>query len=230
MPDSSPANDALSMLAAMPTFSAVEEDTLAALARAASRHSYGPGEIVFLEGEPCAGLYVVESGWLKSSKIAASGREQVLRLVGPGEAFNEIGVLAGSPNLGTVTALEAATIWLLRRATVVEYLERDPRFALRLTKNLAQRVLHLMALVEDLSLRSVEARLAGLLLQQAVEGAVHRRRWATQAEMAARLGTVPEVLGRALRSLADEGLVHVERRQIQILDAAGLKAKSFAND
>ncbi len=228
MPDTSAARDTLQVLAAIPSFAGVEAETLAALARAASRRSYEPGEIVFLEGEPCGGLYVVESGWLKSSKIAASGREQVMRFVGPGETFNEIGVLAGAHNLVTVTALEAAVVWLLRRTTVVEWLQRDPRLALRITENLAQRVLHLIALVEDLSLRSVEERLAQLLLQHAVDGTVHRRRWATQAEMAARIGTVPEVLGRALRELAEEGLIRVERQQIQILDAAGLKAKALS--
>jgi CRP/FNR family transcriptional regulator len=78
-------------------------------------------------------------------------------------------------------------------------------------------------MVEDLSLRSVEARLARLLLEQAQGESVRRRRWATQAEMASRLGTVPDVVNRALRKLAEEGLIHVERHQIQILDQEGLK-------
>jgi CRP/FNR family transcriptional regulator len=86
-------------------------------------------------------------------------------------------------------------------------------------------VLNLLALVEDLSLRTVEERLVRMLLEQADEGILHRRRWATQTEMAARLGTVPDVLNRALRSLAEEGLIQVKRHQIQILDRQGLEAK-----
>jgi Mn-dependent DtxR family transcriptional regulator len=69
----------------------------------------------------------------------------------------------------------------------------------------------------------VEARLARLLLEQAQGDSVQRRRWATQAEMAARLGTVPDVVNRALRKLSEAGLIHVERHQIQILDQEGLK-------
>ena len=49
-----------------------------------------------------------------------------------------------------------------------------------------------------------------------------RQRWATQAEMAARLGTVPDMVNRALRKLAEAGMIHVERQQIQILDKEGL--------
>ncbi len=87
--------------------------------------------------------------------------------------------------------------------------------------------MYLLSLVEDLSLRTVEARLARLLLEQSRGGTVQRRRWATQSEMAARLGTVPDVLNRALRSLVDEGLIQVERHQIQILDLQGLEARAM---
>ena len=90
--------------------------------------------------------------------------------------------------------------------------------------DLAGRGMHLIRLVEDLSLRSVEARLARLLLENADGDLVLRRQWATQAAMAARLGTVPDMVNRALRKLAERGLIGVGRQQIQILDKEGLKA------
>ena len=79
-------------------------------------------------------------------------------------------------------------------------------------------------MVEDLSLRSVEARLARILLEKAEGDAVQRHRWATQAEMSSRLGTVPDVLNRALSKLAEKEMIRVERHQIQILNAMGLKS------
>jgi CRP-like cAMP-binding protein len=88
---------------------------------------------------------------------------------------------------------------------------------------------HTISLIEDLSLRSVTARLAKLLLLQLADNqqtVIQRHPWATQAEMAARLGTVPDVINRALRSLSEEGLIQVDRRQIIILDRAGLAAKA----
>jgi CRP-like cAMP-binding protein len=113
-----------------------------------------------LEGDPCAGLYVVQEGWLKSVKVSPAGREQVVRFIGPGETFNEVGLLADTPNQVTVIALEAATVWLIRRDVLVRLLEADRRLARAITQNLANRVLHLMSLIEDLSLRTVESRLA----------------------------------------------------------------------
>ncbi len=73
------------------------------------------------------------------------------------------------------------------------------------------------------------ARLAKLLLLQLTDDqqtAIPRHHWETQAEIAARLGTVPDVIHRALRSLESEGLIQVERQRIVILDRNGLAAKA----
>jgi CRP/FNR family transcriptional regulator len=220
-------SDITHMLSALAYFDGLEPGTVQAIARSAIDRHYDPDEIVFLEGEPCAGLYVVEKGWLKSVKMSPAGREQVVRFVGPGETFNEVGVLADAPNQVTVIALEPSIVWLIRHEALTRLLEADRRLARTVTQNLARRVLHLMSLVEDLSLRTVESRLARLLLEQAGEGAIQRHRWATQAEMAARVGTVPDVLNRALRKLGDEGLIRVERHQIQVLDREALEARAM---
>lgn len=220
-------SSAIKALTAIPYFAKLDAQLLQMLARAAVRRAYEPSEVVFLEGEPCAGLFIVESGWLKSLKMSPKGREQILRLVGAGEAFNEISVLLSSPNLVTVVALERSVVWVIQCDTFLQLLDQYPPLARIITQNLAQRVLNLLSLVEDLSLRPVEARLARLLLEQSANK-VQRHRWATQAEMASRLGTVPDVLNRALRSLVEQELIAVERHQIKILDRKGLEAKSAA--
>jgi CRP-like cAMP-binding protein len=94
--------------------------------------------------------------------------------------------------------------------------------------NMADRIAYLAGLVADLSLHSVEVRLARLLLEEASDGALVRQSWMTQAELAARLGTVPDVLNRALRSLADLGLIRVDRRRITILDRPALAQRAQA--
>ena len=78
-------------------------------------------------------------------------------------------------------------------------------------------------LVADLSLRTVEARLARLLLEEAEDGVLDRHRWATQAEIAARVGTVTDVVNRALRNFVSDGLIYMERRKITLLDTQALR-------
>jgi CRP/FNR family transcriptional regulator len=220
-------NSILRLLSAVPSLAGLKPPALEQIARHAVRREYEEGQIVFLEGEPAVGLYVVESGWLKAIKLSSSGREQVLRVVGPGDAFNEVALFIESPNPATVVALEPASVVLIRREPLLQLLDEHPAIARIAAQQLAQRVLYLLTIIEDLSLRPVEARLARLLLEQAVAGVIHRRRWATQSEIAARIGTVPDVLSRAIRNLTEEGLIQVERHQIRILDPEGLKARAL---
>ena len=196
----------------------MDAQTLEAIARAAVRRKYEAGQTVFFEGQPSAGLFVVQKGYLKSVKISTGGREQVIRVVGPGDVFNAIGVLASSTNPGTVIALEPATLWIIERESLLHILDEHPALAGMIIQTLAARVQRLMKQVEDLSLRSVEERLARLLMEESSQGVVPRRKWDTQAEMAARLGTVTDVLNRSLRRMEDKGLIEVERDQIRILD------------
>jgi CRP/FNR family transcriptional regulator len=91
-------------------------------------------------------------------------------------------------------------------------------------QDLAGRVLHLITLVEDLSLRKVESRFARLLLEEALENIIPRQRWATQPEIAARLGTVPDVVSRAIRKMTELGILQVTRSEITILDREKLSA------
>lgn len=214
---------AAGLLRAVSYFAGLNAADQEAVAQAAIRRVYDAGQVILLEGEPCAGLYVVESGWLKVIKIGIDGREQVLQTLGPGDAFNAISVFTDAPNQATVIALETAQVWIVRRELLLRMVDEHPALARHLVKDLAGRVMHLVRMVEDLSLRPVEARLARLILEQAEGELIQRRRWATQAEMAARLGTVPDMINRALRKFATAGLIRVERQQIRILDRAQLR-------
>ncbi len=214
----------LELLLSVPYLGGVDAATLTAIGEAAVLRKYDAGQTIFIEGEASAGLFIVQDGYLKSVKVSMSGREQVVRVVGPGDVFNAIGVLASETNPGTVIALEDSTVWTIERTALLRLLDEHPALGGMIIQSLAMRVQQLMQQVEDFSLRSVEERLARLLIEEAVEGTVMRRKWDTQAAMAARLGTVTDVLNRSLRRLTDDGIVEVERDQICILDFDKLKA------
>ncbi|MCB0016174.1 MAG: Crp/Fnr family transcriptional regulator [Anaerolineales bacterium] len=151
-------------------------------------------------------------------------REQILRFLEPGETFNEIGVFADQANPATAIALEPAGIWLIRREALLDLLQERPDFGQHVLTKMADRMLYLVSLVTDLSLRPVTGRLARLVLENTTDDILHRPRWFTQAELAARLGTVPDVIQRSLRNLEKDGHIVVERHQIRILDREALLA------
>ena len=206
----------------VPYFAGLDAAALCELASLATWHEYASGAVIFLERDVNTGLYAVQEGWVKVVKFSLDGREQVLRYFGPGEIFSEIGIFMARPNPATAIALERSALWRLHRSTLQPLFSAQPALLLHVMANMADRIAHLAELVADLSLHTVEVRLARLLLEFAADGTLERQAWLTQAELAARLGTVPDVLSRALRILADGGLIRFDRRQITILDRPGL--------
>lgn len=163
---------------------------------------------------------------MKLVKYSGDGREQVLRYLGPGDAFNEIAMFLSRPNPATAIALEQVVLWQLHRTIIQPLMVAHPELLLQVMVGMADRIAYLAELVADLSFLTVEVRLARLLLDAAPDDALVRQVWLTQAEMAARLGTVPDVLNRALRTLSDAGLIRVDRRQITILDRGRLRQRA----
>ena len=214
---------AAEILSGVVYFSSLDSDAMQCVAAASMRQSYDAGQIVFAEGEPCIGLYVVESGWLRAVKISASGREQVIRFVGPGDVFNEVGVLTGGVNVITVEALEPASVIIVCRDVLLDLVDRYPSLSKSIIENLAQRVLYAMNLITELSLHTVESRLARYLLEQSSGDCINRQSWATQAAIAARIGTVPVVINRAFRALVESELIDLDRDCINILNRAELQ-------
>jgi len=146
---------------------------------AAVKKKYSTDQPVVWQGDDAKGLYWVETGWLKAQKQAVSGRVQTIRFIGPGETFSEIGGLTEAKHPASVIAMEPACVWLVGRHRLLELIEKHPDLARVMIENLAQRVHYLSDLVEDLSLRPVESRLARLLLENAESDIFLRRRWTT---------------------------------------------------
>lgn len=218
------------LFTALPYFKNLDETTFRAVTSFAIKNIYEPGQIILLEGEPASGLYIVQTGWLKVSRISQDGREQTLQFLGSREVFNAIGVFTGAPNPATVTALETSIVWTIPGGKMLTLLDNHPNLAQMIIKDLAERVLHLITLVEDLSLRKVEGRFARLLLQEAENNVIQRKKWATQTEIAARLGTVPDVISRTQRKMTESGILQIGRGEIIILDREKLLAVASAVD
>jgi len=216
----------IEQLSAVPIFIGLDPQSLSDLAHGAVWRELAAEEVVFLEGAESTGLNYLAHGRLKVVKSSVEGREQVLSFLGPGDAFNEVGTFANRPNPATAIAMEASGIWLLRRTALLRLLAEDSRLAQRLIENMADRVIHLVNLVADLSLRTVTGRLARLILEEASEDRVPRPRWRSQAELAARLGTVSDVVQRALRGLVIDGTIEIGRQEILILNRAALEKLS----
>ncbi len=202
-------------------------EAILALAKSATSHTYLREEVIFLEGEPTAGLFLVATGVIKICRYSKDGREHILHFIQRGDTFNDVSVMDGGPNPATAVAHTDVTLWRIERADLQAAVVRDPALAWAMIENLARRARLLVSTVQDLAMRNVRGRLARLLLDQAEaseRGATPTP--LTQEEIAHHLGTVREVIGRTLRALAADGLIAIERQQIVIVDRARLSEEA----
>jgi len=199
---------------------ALDEAALADVLRQTRLCEYRPGEHVLYEGEQPPGLFLILRGRVRLSRTAPDGREQVLAMLRHGAHFDAAPLFDHNPNIATARAMSQVACLLLPREALLAMIARHPPIALALMAEMAGQLRELVVLVEDLAFRSVRERLVRQLLREATEGAADL----TQQELAERTGTVREIAGRALRQLAQEGLVKLERGRVRILNQAGLAA------
>jgi CRP-like cAMP-binding protein len=200
-------------------FSGLANNDLEALGGAMFQRAYPAGQIVLLEGAASSVLYVVQAGRLKLFKTSPRGREQVLRLLRPGDMFNEVAVFDEGPNPASAQAIEDCRLYLLRRRDLMRFVAERPGIALAITHSFAGRLREALALVEDLAFRDVTSRLAKILLQ-GQDGDAPR---VTQELLAAMAGSRREVVGRALKALSQEGAIKLARGRIHVQNRATLE-------
>ena len=195
---------------------------------AVHRHHYEGHETVIREGEPCEAFYVLLSGHARIFKTSRSGRQQVLALLQPGDTFNEVPVFDDGVNPASVETLDPSEILAVPTATARTLIGRSPHAALTLLASFASRLRGFTRLVEALAFDDVNRRLARFLAQLArMEGqpgaaGILISRALTVQEMAAMVGSVREVVTRALARLERERLLSVSRNAILIPDLAAL--------
>jgi CRP/FNR family cyclic AMP-dependent transcriptional regulator len=190
-----------------------------ALSTASQCRACSAGELIFCEGDPVAGVFIIEQGTIKICRFSKDGREHILHILQRGDTFNDMAALDGGPNPASAIAFSDAVIWRVDRSSLRVLAREHPDFAWALLESVARRARFLVNVVQDLAMRNVRGRLARLLLEQAEANTDDQFvKLLTQEEMANHLGTVREVLGRALRSFAAEGLIEMDRHRIVILD------------
>lgn len=210
-------------LRAIPYFASLPPRELAALGARCAVRDFARRRIVFEEGAPAAGLWVVLAGRVKVVRVSASGREQVLHAEGPGATLAEVPVFDGGGYVATAVAIDDTRLLFVPRDAVLGVCRGHGDVALGVIAVLARRVRAFAGLIEDLALRDVTARVAGWLLAEARTGGGDIVELpGTREEMGARLGTVRELVSRALGRLRAAGVITVRGRTVRVRDAARL--------
>jgi CRP-like cAMP-binding protein len=218
-----------SFLANLPLFRELAAEEIDRIAAGTTERHVDRGSVIASKGEPVDGLHVVVYGQVKLSLSTPQGDEKVVELIGPGFSFGEALMFLGKPYIVTATALADSLLLFVRKETVLDEIERDRTFALRMLAGLSRKLHNLMSDLEAVTLMSGRERVIGYLLRQEGAAAEGDAPYAvslpvSKAIVASRLNLTPEHFSRILHELVAGGLIAVEGREIRIVEPARLRA------
>ncbi len=176
---------------------------------------YQRGDVLFWEGDPCEGLHIVEQGSAKIFRLSPQGRQYIVRILQEGDTFAEVPAFDGGMNPVNVEALETCRMWVIEGEMLRELVKAYPAFAQKVLVNFGRMLRGMVRMVSEMAFYQVTHRLARLIAEQPQERSAPH--W-TQEQLAARLGTVREVVARSMKELERSGAIKVEDRRIQIID------------
>jgi len=220
--------DKIAALGRTVLFGELTEAGLRALAERAIERRLTRNEVLFITGEEARGLFVIVSGALRAVRDGVDGREQVIHVERAGATIAEIPVFDDRPYPSTVIAEEETVVLFLEKREVRKLCLEYPQIALSALKLLAGRLRKCAELVETIALKDVDQRVARWLLNEAKSygtrspKGLELRLRLTHQHIASRIGSVREVVSRALARLQQNGLIMIEGRSITIPDEAAL--------
>ena len=214
----------LDMVKACRFFSGLSGEARSRLASIGHVKRYRKGEIVFRQGQPCPGVFVVGQGSVRVYKVAPGGKEHVLHFAHPGMTFAEVAAIGQFDCPAFAEAIEDTVCVLLPQEAFHHLLQSDHRLCIQLLQGMAGWVRHLVGLLEDVVLRDASGRVARHLLQHpAIEGAEFSLP-ILKKDLASHLNLTSETLSRTLRRLAESGLIEMpDQQHIRLLDRAALQ-------
>lgn len=223
--------DVPGLLSRLPLFASIEPAALHAIANDATEHRLARGEVLFGQGTPALGFYLVVHGQIKLAVTAPNGNEKVVEIVPPHMSFGEAAMFLDRPFPVAAEALTESLVLHVPKASLFALLDRDPGLARRMLAGLSVRLHSLVKDVESYALRSSTQRLIGYLLRQVAEEGKHEEADGhieielptSKQVLASRLSVTPETFSRILNALASAGLVEVHGKSIRLLDLVGLR-------
>lgn len=202
-------------------------ESLEALGRVVEYRRLDRGQMLFLAGEPAGGLFVIVSGSIRAFRVNAKGREQTIHVETAGATLAEVPVFDDGTYPATAVAEEPSEVLFLNKSDVQRFLMANPAVALNALRLMAGRLRRHAELVDSLALKDVGQRLAQLLIEESRIQGTRDLDFSNQ-QLAARIGSVREVVSRTLARLAQSGLIETRPRGVTIVDKPALER--FAQD
>lgn len=207
----------------VPIFHSLDQEEKREVAQITRQKNVEKGELIYAMGDEVHSLFVIHSGLVKTYRLSDTGREQVLRVMKPGDFLGELALFSPSLMQHFAEALEPCTMCMIEAAPLRQLMAKYPSIAFKVLEELTARLERTEQLLEDISLHSVERRLAQALLDLSGEGSVVELA-VSKKDLASQLGMTSETLSRKLSQFEAEGWIEQSgQRRIVIKNRRGLE-------
>jgi CRP/FNR family transcriptional regulator, dissimilatory nitrate respiration regulator len=213
-----------------PLFAGLKEEDLKKIKAVASLRRVGKKQILFSDGEEARGFYVVLSGKVKLFKISPEGKEQILHVVSPPEAFAEAALFLEGNYPAFAETLTDSQLLFFPKRDFIHLIERNPQLSINMIVSLSHFLRKFASLIEELSLKEVSSRVAKYLIDLSLKSAKEGRNPRevdldlSKSQLASKLGTISETLSRSLAKMKAKKIIDVKKERILILNREALEA------
>jgi CRP-like cAMP-binding protein len=200
---------------------------ISAIAAFTVSKNLGKGDYLFREGARSEGFYIVQKGAINVHRVSATGKEQTIHLFRPIESFAEASLATDTGYPADARATEPTMVLLVPKSEFVELLRHRPELALRMLGSMSQHLRVLVGLLDDLTLKDMETRLANWLLKRCprplsnTAAVIQLDR--TKRVLAAEMGATSETLSRTLAKFRDQKLLRVKGNTITVTNPRELQ-------
>lgn len=229
-----PNTDNTRILAQAGLFQGLGRETVAAAIQLLRPTSFSRGDVIFGEGDPGGGIYIVVRGKVKIVRRSVDGREKLVTLSGPSDMFGELSALDPGPRTSSAVAITDVSAAVLDRASLLSWLSGRPAVSEQLLRVVARRLRRTNDSLADLVFTDVPGRVAKLVLQLAHRfgapqgGGLLVTHDLKQEEMAQFVGASRETVNKALADFASRGWLSTDHGSVLILDGAALARRAGA--
>jgi CRP/FNR family transcriptional regulator len=211
-------------IAIVPIFSNLTAEEMRGVAAITNARSYAKAQAIYNAGERREALFVLHTGKVKIYRLSPAGREQVIRLVGPGQFFGELSLFCTRPSTDYAVALEDSTMCNIEGQRLKTLMASHPSIGYKVMEELSRRLEQAEGLIRDIALRSVGQRLAQFLLDESRNTDTIKLRM-SKGDLASQLGMNQATLSRMLATFQAQGLIRlVAAGTIAVNNRAGLAA------